>query len=156
MAVLDWDEYQNFRLRATATPLPRALFYDQTIAPIPNPLDPPPEYAPVPGFANIILPDFPTAPNKVEFWSAAPLTQASSLFDDLVFPAGYYEYLLYGTCIRVYPRYGRPVDATVTGLYDEARLASCKWTADCRAHRPAIGTAGLTRFWGAQGKPHRA
>jgi hypothetical protein len=44
-----------------------------------------------------------------------------SNFDDLVFPPGYYEYLLYGTCVRLYPRFGRPIDPSVAALYTEAR-----------------------------------
>lgn len=124
MAVLDWDGYQNFRLRHTLTPLPRALFFDGTNQPIEDPADPiENDLVPVPGFGNILLPEIPTMPNIVEFWAPLPLTQASSLFDDVVFPSGYYEYLLYGTSIRLYIRYGRDIDAGVAQLYKDARLA---------------------------------
>lgn len=124
MAVLDWDAYQTWRLRNTQTPIPRALWFDRRNDPIPAPADTPPNpLTPVAGYGNICLPEYPTAANQIEFWAPLPLTQASTLFDDLVFPSGYYEYLLYGTCIRLYMRYGRDVDAGVAELYKEARLA---------------------------------
>jgi hypothetical protein len=124
MEILDWDGYQNFRLRATQTQIPRALWFDGQDNPIENPTDPPAnDLAPVPGYGNIVLPDQPTAPNIIEYWAAQPLTQASSLFDDLVFPAGYYEYLLYGTCIRLYMRYGRDIVQGVADLFTAARLS---------------------------------
>jgi hypothetical protein len=124
MEILDWDGYQKWRLRATQTPIPRALWYDRTAQAIPSPVDPIENpLAPVPIYGNIWLPEMPTMPNYIEYWAAAPLTQASSYFDDLAFPPGYYEYLLYGTCLRLYPRYGRQADPTVTALYQAARLA---------------------------------
>jgi hypothetical protein len=123
MMILDWDGYQSYRLRETMTQIPYSLWYDGLDIPIPNPVDPPEnDLVPVAGFGNIVLPFVPTAPNVIEFWAAYPLTQASSLFDDLVFPAGYYEYLLYGTCVRLYPRYGRDISQAVADLYTAARL----------------------------------
>jgi hypothetical protein len=65
----------------------------------------------------------------VEVWAAQPLSQASTYFDDLIFPPGYYEYLLYGTCARIYPRFARPIDPAIAALYQEAKLniESANW-----------------------------
>ena len=122
--VLEWSEYENWGVRDAATTLPQALWYDRGYDPIPNPTNPtpPPSTAPVPGQGTVWTIGTPNAPNQIEFWAASPLTQASTLFDDLIFPPGYYEYLLYGTCLRLYPKFSRPPDATVAMLFKEARL----------------------------------
>ena len=122
--VLDWPDYQSWSLRNSPTPLPTALWYDGGYQAIPAPADPPgaPE-APIAGYATINILGVPMNVNQIEFWAAAPLTQASSYFDDLVFPPAYYEFLLYGLCGRLYPRFGRQPDPVVIELYKEARLA---------------------------------
>jgi hypothetical protein len=117
------DQYARAVLRNSPTPYPAALWYDEGYAPIPAPVNAPPQYAPLPGYGTINFIGQPIAANVVEAWTAAPLTQASSLFDDLVFPPEYYEYLLYGTTIRLYPRFGRPPDPTIVGLFNDARMA---------------------------------
>jgi hypothetical protein len=124
MRVLEWHDYDASQLRNTVTPLPTGLWYDRGYAAIPNPTNPnpPPESVPVQGYGSINILGVPSALNPVEFWAAQPLTQASTYFDDLVFPEGYYEYLLYGTCVRIYPRFGRPVDPTIAALYQDAKL----------------------------------
>jgi hypothetical protein len=124
MRVMEWHEYDRAQLRNSQTALPTALWYDRGYSAIPAPTNPnpPPESNPVPGFGTINLLGIPTAPNVVEFWAAQPLTQASTYFDDMLFPPGYYEYLLYGTCVRVYPRFGRAVDPTILGLYQDAKM----------------------------------
>ena len=121
--IFDADTYARSNLRNSPTPKPFALWYDQGYSPVPAPADPPPDYAPLPGYGTSNFVGSPTAANPVELWAAAPLTQASSWFDDLVFPPGYYEYLLYGTTIRLYPRFGRDPDPTVVGLFKDAQLA---------------------------------
>ena len=123
MRVLEWSEYDTWGVRNSNTPLPPALWYDQGYAAIPNPTNPtpPPFSNPVLGQGTINIVGMPTAPNQIEIWTPSPLTQASSLFDDLIFPNGYYEYLLYGTCMRVYPKFGRPINADVRALWDDAR-----------------------------------
>jgi hypothetical protein len=121
--VLTWSEYEEWGVRNSPTPLPQALWYDRGFQPIPNPVDPPADPAVYPGFATIYIVGTPTAPNLIEFWARTALTPATSYFDTLFFPDGYYEYLLYGLTIRLYPRFGRPVDPTVASLYSEARLA---------------------------------
>jgi hypothetical protein len=127
MRVLEWHEYDRSPLRNTAIPLPTALWYDRGYAAIPNatnpapPLPPPPS-GPLPGYGTITILGIPSALNPVEFWAAQPLTQASTFLDDLIFPPGYYEYLLYGTCVRIYPRFGRPVDPTIAALYQDTKL----------------------------------
>ena len=126
MRVLNWPEYDRWGVRDAPTVLPQALWYDRGYNEIPGDPDnpnpnPPPEAAPVPGSGTIWMIGTPTAPNGIEIWTPQPLTQASTLFDDLIFPPGYYEFLLYGTCIRLYPKFSRPPDATVTALYQEAR-----------------------------------
>jgi hypothetical protein len=125
MRVLEWHEYDRSPLRNSVTPLPEALWYDRGYGAIPNPTpnpNPPPDSFPVPGYGTITILGVPSAPNPVEFWAAQPLTQASTYFDDLIFPPGYYEYLLYGTCVRIYPRFGRTVDPTIAALYQDAKL----------------------------------
>ncbi|HEV8500435.1 MAG TPA: hypothetical protein VGR63_02575 [Casimicrobiaceae bacterium] len=124
MDVLEWDGYRSWSFRNSPTPLPTALWYDGGYQAIPAPADPPgaPE-APVEGFGTINILGVPMNFNQIEFWASAPLTQASSYFDDLVFPPGYYEFLLYGLCGRLYPRFGRAPDPVVIELYKEARLA---------------------------------
>lgn len=125
MRVLDWSGYQSWSLRNAQTPLPTALWYDGGYNPIPNPAGDQtqaPE-APVFGFGTINLIGVPMNANRIEFWASAPLTQATSYFDDLVFPPGYYEFLLYGLCGRLYPRFQRQPDPVVLELYKEARLA---------------------------------
>jgi hypothetical protein len=121
MRVLEWHEYEASGLRNTGTPLPTALWYDRGYGAIPNPTNPPDNDLPVPGFGTIMILGLPTALNPVEFWAAQPLTQATTYFDDLIFPPGYYEYLLYGTCVRIYPRFGRAVDQTIAALYQDAK-----------------------------------
>lgn len=121
--VLEWSEYEAWGVRNAPTPLPQALYYDSDFNPIPNPANPPADPAVYPGYATIHIVGLPTAANMIEFWSREPLTQATSYFDTLIFPDGYYEYLLYGLAIRLYPRYARPVDPTVASLYSDARLA---------------------------------
>ncbi len=123
MRVLEYSEYLRERIRASDTPLPSALWYDRGYEPIANPTNPnpPPVTNPDPGYGTINIVGQPSAANGIELWASAPLTQASTLLDDLVFPPGYYEYLLYGTVIRLYPKFGRDPDATVVGLWGEAR-----------------------------------
>ena len=125
MRVLEWDQYNAWGVRNSPTPLPLALWYDRGYNAIPNPTNPspPPENVPDAGYGTINIVGMPTAPNPVEVWFRAPLTQASTYFDELVFPPGYYEYLLYGTCIRLYPKFTRKPDPTVLQLYKDARLA---------------------------------
>jgi hypothetical protein len=124
MRVLEWPEYENWGVRNAQTTLPQALYYDRGYDQIPqieNP-NPTPEAVPVRGQGTIWIIGTPNAPNLVEFWAASQLTQFSTLFDDLIFPPGYYEYLLYGTCTRLYPKFSRPPDATVVSLFQAARL----------------------------------
>ena len=94
MRVLQWDEYNAWGVRNSNTPLPPALWYDQGYKAIPAPTNPtpPPGSSPVPGQGIINIVGNPSAPNQIEFWTPSPLTQATSLFDDLIFPNGYYEY----------------------------------------------------------------
>ena len=124
MAVLEWPEYSRWGVRDAPTPLPQALWYDRSYSEIPDPTnpDPQPEAAPAPGSGIIWMIGTPTAINQIEIWTPQPLTQASTLFDDLIFPPGYYEYLLYGTCLRLYPKFSRPPDATVFALFKDAKL----------------------------------
>lgn len=127
MRVLTWSEYQEWSIRNSPTPLPTALWYDSGYSPIANPLGPsPPAPAPAPeapvaGYGTINIVGIPTAANQIELWTAQPLTQASSYFDQLVFPPGYYEFLLYGLCCRLYPRFGRETDSTIAALYKDAQ-----------------------------------
>jgi hypothetical protein len=121
MRVMQWHEYDASPLRATATPLPTALYYDRGFSEITNPTNPPENDLPMPGYGTIMILGLPTAANAVEFWASQPLTQHSNYFDDLIVPPGYYEYLLYGTCIRIYPRFGRAVDQTIAALYQDAK-----------------------------------
>jgi hypothetical protein len=123
MRVLEWSEYDGWGIRSALTPLPPALWYDKGYSAIPNPTNPtpPPESNPDPGQGAINIVGMPTAPNQIEFWTPSPLTQVSSLFDDLIFPNGYYEYLLYGTSMRLYPKFGRAINADVKALWDDAR-----------------------------------
>lgn len=123
IAVLTWSEYESWGVRNSPTPLPRALWYDGGFLPIPNPANPPVDPAIYPGYGTINIIGTPSAPNVIEFWTRTPLTRITSYFDTLVFPEGCYEYLLYGLTIRLYPRFGRPVDPTIASLYSEARLA---------------------------------
>jgi hypothetical protein len=124
MRVMAWHEYDRSPLRNTPTALPTGLWYDRGYAAIPSPTNPnpPPENFPVPGFGTITILGIPTAANPIEFWAAQLVSEATSYFDDLIFPPGYYEYLLYGTCVRIYPRFGRPVDPTIAALYQDAKL----------------------------------
>jgi hypothetical protein len=124
MRVMEWQEYAASSLRNTLTPLPTAIWYDRGYGAIPNPTNPnpPPATNPDAGFGTITILGMPSAPYPVEFWAAQPLTQASTYLDELIFPPGYYEYLLYGTCVRIYPRFGRPVDPTIAALYQKAEL----------------------------------
>ena len=123
MRVLQWSEYDTWGVRNSDTPLPPALWYDQGYSAIPNPTNPspPPSSNPIAGQGTINIVGMPTAPNQVEIWTPSPLTQATSLFDDLIFPNGYYEYLLYGTCMRVYVKFRRQINADVKALWDDAR-----------------------------------
>jgi hypothetical protein len=124
MRVMAWHEYDRASQRNTLTPLPTAIWYDRGYAAIPNPTNPnpPPENFPVPGFGTITILGVPTAANVIEFWAAQLISEATSYFDELIFPPGYYEYLLYGTCVRIYPRFARPVDPTIAALYQDAKL----------------------------------
>ena len=127
MRVLTWSEYQSWSIRNSPTPLPTALWYDAGYSAIANPLGPsppapaPPPEAPDAGFGTINIAGVPTAANQIELWASAPLTQFSSYFDELVFPPGYYEWLLYGLCCRLYPRFGRTLDPVVGELYKDAQ-----------------------------------
>ena len=121
ISVLEAPEYERTSLRDTLQAIPSALWYDRGYQPIPAAADPPSGSNIVPGFGTIWFVGVPNAANLCEFWSPAPLTQATSYFDDLVFPAGYYEFLLYGLTARLYPRFGRPPDAAILALYEDAR-----------------------------------
>ena len=119
--VLNWSEYERMGNQGTPVDMPTGLFYDRNCAPIPAPNDPAPDFGVVPGFGTIWFVGVPIQANFVEFWTARPLTQASTHFDDLVFPTGYYEFLLYGLCARLYPAFGREPDATVLALYKDSQ-----------------------------------
>jgi hypothetical protein len=124
IAVLTDDGYRRAQTRNAPAPVPTALWYDRGYSAIAAPADPALDPAlPVPGYGTINLIGMPTAANFVELWAAQPLTQASSQFDDLVFPPAYYEYLLYGTTIRLYPRFARDADPVVLGLFKDAQIA---------------------------------
>lgn len=120
--VLNWPEYEAWQVRNSPTPLPDALWYERVYLPIAAPTSPtpPPANAPAPGYGIIHIAGVPSAANQIEFWARQPLTQLSSYFDTLTFPPGYYEWLLYGACMRIYPRFGRTPDTTVAALYLEA------------------------------------
>jgi len=123
--MLEWSEYNTWGIRNSPTPLPQAAWYDRGYSAIANPTNPnpPPENVPDIGYGTLNIIGMPSAPNQIEFWAASPLTQFATLFDELVFPPGYYEFLLYSTCVRLYPKFSRPPDATVVALQKEARLA---------------------------------
>jgi hypothetical protein len=122
MRVLEWSEYDTWGTRNSLVTLPPAIWYDQGFDRIPNPTDPPQPYTnPDLGQGTLWIVGMPNAPNQIEIWTASPLTQATSYFDDLIFPPGYYEYLLYGTCMRVFIKFGRPINADVRAQWDEAR-----------------------------------
>lgn len=148
------DDYERSTLRNSPTPRPPALWYDGGYSAIPSPTDPPPnDYdTPARGYGTINFVGLPTDPNAVELWAAAPLTQASSLFDDLVFPPAYYEYLLYGTTIRLYPRFARQPDPTVLGLFKDAQMALETANAQPSPVMPLdSGLPGATgRYWDAR------
>ena len=123
MRVLEWSEYDTWGVRNSNVELPPAIWYDQGYQPIPDPTNPspPPSSNPVPGQGTLYIVGMPTAPNQIEIWCASPLTQATSLFDDLIFPNGYYEYLLYGTSMRLFVKFARPINKDVKDLWDDAR-----------------------------------
>jgi hypothetical protein len=121
--VLEWSEYEAWGARNSPTPLPQALWYDRGFTAIANAANPPVDPAVYPGYGTIHIIGLPNAPNVIEFWSRQPLTKATSYFDTLVFPEGYYEFLLYGLTMRLYPRYGREIDPAVAALYKDARLS---------------------------------
>jgi hypothetical protein len=125
MRVLEWSEYDTWGTRNSLVSLPPAIWYDAAYDPIANPTNPapPPATNPDLGQAAINIVGMPMAPNQIEFWAARPLTQATSYFDQLVFPPGYYEYLLYGTAMRVFIKFGRAISPDIRALWDAARFA---------------------------------
>jgi hypothetical protein len=123
MRVLQWSEYDTWGTRNSLVSLPPAIWYDGGFDPIPNPTNPtpPPTSNPALGQGTIWIVGMPTDPNQIEFWTARPLTQATSYFDDLVFPPGYYEYFLYGVTGRLCIKFARPISAEIAALWNEAR-----------------------------------
>jgi hypothetical protein len=96
-------EWSAISLLNAPTPIPKDLYFDNNFP-----------------TGNLYLHGIPNAANQLEIWTRQPLTVYSAYTDTFLLPPAYYEAYLYGLCMRLYPRFGKTPDPTVTALLKDA------------------------------------